>query len=326
LPVDLNEGTVSAVIPAYNAELFLGETIESVLDQTVEVAEIIVVDDGSSDRTGEVAAGFPRTRVIRRANGGQSAARNTGIQAAKGDWIALLDHDDVWFPRKTEVQLGSVRPDTGVVHGNPFDPINFGNLWHRQAHITPSGAMVRKQALLEVGGFEESRSVQGVEDLNLWLKIALTEWRFVQAGMGLFQWRQTGQNQSGNELKMARAELASIASVGARHACQPAEIERLKQACRIEYAKNLTVGRLWDKAGELLDEGAMDLAARWLSLACFVKVNRLARTNIVRWLQSVDGGYEKHLCSGECNLPELQRKQCMASSSRPYYRLPNVGI
>jgi glycosyltransferase involved in cell wall biosynthesis len=188
--------SVSAVIPAYNAEQFISDPIQSVLAQTFEIAEIIVVDDGSSDRTAEVAAGFPRTQVIRRPNGGQAAARNTGIHAASGEWIAFLDHDDVWLPRKTEIQLGYVTADAGVIHANRFDPIHFGNLWHRQAHITPSGALVRKQALLDVGGFEESRAVMGVEDLTLWLKIALTNWRFVRSQTDVFEWRQTGQNQS----------------------------------------------------------------------------------------------------------------------------------
>ena len=86
--------SVSAVIPAYNAEHFISETIQSVLAQTVEVEEIIVVDDGSSDGTGDVAAKFPKTRVIRRPNGGQAAARNTGIDAATGEWIGFLDHDE----------------------------------------------------------------------------------------------------------------------------------------------------------------------------------------------------------------------------------------
>ena len=206
--------SVSAVIPAYNAELFISDPIQSVLAQTYEISEIIVVDDGSADRTAEVAAGFPKTRVIRRPNGGQAAARNTGILAASSEWIALLDHDDRWFPQKTEIQMGYVAADVGVIHANRFDPIHFGNLWHRQAHITPSGAMVRKQVLLDVGGFEESRAVMGVEDLSLWLKIALTDWRFVRSENNVFEWRQTGQNQSGNDFRMARADLASIDMAG----------------------------------------------------------------------------------------------------------------
>jgi glycosyltransferase involved in cell wall biosynthesis len=317
--------SVSAVIPAYNAELFISETIQSILAQTCEISEIIVVDDGSSDRTAEVAAGFPRTRVVRRSNGGQAAARNTGVDAASGEWIAFIDHDDVWLPQKTEIQLGYITPDAGVVHSNRFDLIHFGNLWHRQAHVSPSGALVRRQTFLEVGGFEESRAVMGVEDLTLWLKIALTDWRFVKSEIGLFEWRQTGHNQSSNELRMARADLASIDIAGKRVSCQPGEIERVKQASRIEYAKNLIAGQRWDEAKQLLEECSPGLASSWLSLASLVKVNRLARTNLVRRLHSIDGNYRSHTCSGECSLTEAQRSLCMDSCHRPYFRPHEVG-
>jgi Glycosyl transferase family 2 len=317
---------ISAVIPAYNSERFISDTIQSALDQTAEIAEIIVVDDGSSDHTTEVASKFPRTRVIRRPNGGQAAARNTGVRAASGEWIAFLDHDDLWIPRKTEIQLRYITPNAGVIHSNRFDPIHFGNLWHRQAHVTPSGALVRKQALMEVGGFEESRAVMGVEDLTLWLKIALTDWRFVRSEGELFRWRQTGQNYSSNELRMARADLASIEMTGSRVSCQPAEIERIKQASRIEYAKNLVATERWDEAAQLLQECLPGLASRWLSLARFLKMNRLARTNIVRWLQSVDGKYASHACSGECDLREDHRRLCMDSCHMPYFPSPEAGL
>ena len=320
-----SDPSVSAVMPAYNAELFISDPIQSVLAQTYEISEIIVVDDGSSDRTAEVAAGFPRTRVIRRPNGGQAAARNTGTHAASGEWIAFLDHDDVWLPQKTEIQLERVTPDAGVIHSERFDPIRFGNLWHRQAHIRPSGALVRKQALLDAGGFEEARAVMGVEDLTLWLKIALTDWRFVPSEIGLYQWRDTGRNQSANNLKMARADLASIDMAGKRVSCQPQEIERVKQASRIEYAKNLIADQRWDEAAQLLQECTPGLASRWLSLARLLKVNRLARANLVRWLHTIDGGYASHECSGECSLPEVQRRQCMESCHKPYFRPPDLG-
>ena len=313
--------SISVVIPAYNAERFISDPIQSVLAQTYEVAEIIVVDDGSADSTAEIAAGFPKTRVIRRVNGGQGAARNTGIHAATGEWIAFLDHDDVWLPRKTETQLQYIAPGVGVIHANRFDPIHFGNLWHRQAHITPSGALVRKQALLDVGCFEESRAVMGVEDLTLWLKIALTDWRFVRSETDLFVWRQTGQNQSANEFRMARADLASIDLAGKRVSCQPKEIERVKEASRIEYAKNLIAVERWDEAAQLLQECTPGFATQWLSLARALKVNRLARSNLVKWLHSIDGGYGSNVCSGECSLPETQRKLCMKSCSKPYSRL-----
>ena len=312
--------SVSAVIPAYNAELTISGAIQSVLAQTYEIAEIIVVDDGSSDGTAEVSAGFPRTRVIRRPNGGPGAARNTGIQEASGEWIAFLDSDDAWVPRKTEVQLARISPEVGVIHSNEFEVIQFGNLWHRQAHVTPSGALVRKRTLQDVGGFEETRAIMSVEDLNLWLKIALTDWRFVRSETDLFLYQPTEQSLSGNDFKMARAELANIDILGKRVSCQPEEIERVKQASRIEYAKNLIAGQRWDEAAELLQECTPGLASRWLSLAGYLKVSRLARTNIVRRLQSLDLNYEAHECSGECSLPEVHRKQCMASCHKPYSR------
>jgi glycosyltransferase involved in cell wall biosynthesis len=317
--------SVSAVIPAYNAEGFISDAIQSVLNQTYEVAEIIIVDDGSSDRTVEVASGFSRARVIRRPNGGPGAARNTGIREASGEWIALLDSDDIWAPRKIETQLEYATTDAGVIYADRFDPVNFGNLWHRQAHITPSGALVRKQAVLDAGGFEESRTVIGVEDLNLWLKIALTDWRFVRSEGDLFGYRPTEQSLSANDLKMARAELANIDMVGKQVSCQPLEIERVKQASRIEYAKNLIGNRRWDEAAQLLLECAPGLASRWLSLARLLKVNRLAHTNLVQWLHSLDAGYASHVCSGECSLPEVQRKQCMESCHQPYFRPHQVG-
>jgi glycosyltransferase involved in cell wall biosynthesis len=316
--VHLDKPSVSVVIPAYNAEHFISNAIQSVLTQTVEVDEIIVVDDGSSDRTVELASAFPKTRVLKQPNAGPGAARNTGIHAASGNWIAFLDSDDVWTPRKTEIQLKCITPEVGVIHANRFDPIHFGDLWHRQAHISPSGALVRKQALLDVGCFEDSRAVS--DDLTLWLKISLTDWRIVRSETDLFLNQGNEQSFSTNESRMAGMELKTLDMVGARVRCQPEEIERIKLASRIEYAKNLIVCHRWDEAAQLLQESAPGLASRWLSLAGFLKVNRLARTSLVRWLQSIDGQYQSHMCSGQCNLPELRRKQCMECCKKPYFR------
>lgn len=308
---------ISAVIPAYNAEPFLGDAIQSVLDQTVEVAEIVVVDDGSKDRTAEVAAKFPRTRVIRQQNTGQAGARNTGIKAAEGEWIAFLDADDMWIPQKTEIQCAHIHPRAGVIHADPYDPIHFGNLWHRQAHVSPSGALVRKKTLEEVGGFEGARAV--VEDLTLWLKIAVTEWLFVKSETNLFRWRSTGDNYSGNNARMVREELATVDLVCNRVHCAPEELERLKQSIRVEYAKNLIAAKQWSEAATLLQECTPGLAPRWLSLATRLKQSRLARTDLVIWLQSKDGKYESQGCSGQCDLPEPQKTQCMQACRKPYF-------
>jgi glycosyltransferase involved in cell wall biosynthesis len=106
---------ISVVIPAYNAARFLPLCLPSVFAQTYKPEEVIVVDDGSTDNTAEVAAELG-ARVIRRENGGISAARNTGIQNASCEWIALLDADDSWAPEKLERQAACIQPDTILVY------------------------------------------------------------------------------------------------------------------------------------------------------------------------------------------------------------------
>lgn len=97
---------VSVVIPTYNRARWLPACVESVLGQTAPPREVIVVDDGSTDDTEAVCRGFPApVRYVRQENAGVSAARNTGVSASRGSLVAFLDSDDVWFPRKLEVQL-----------------------------------------------------------------------------------------------------------------------------------------------------------------------------------------------------------------------------
>ena len=113
--------TVSVVIPCFNAAPFLEATLRSVLAQTHAPAEIIVIDDGSTDGSAAVAAVFsPKVTVIRQQNRGESAARNRAIDEAHGNWIAFLDADDIWWPDKLERQLAAARDDTVAVHCNYF--------------------------------------------------------------------------------------------------------------------------------------------------------------------------------------------------------------
>jgi glycosyltransferase involved in cell wall biosynthesis len=104
--------TVSVVIPCYNGSRFLRETLASVLRQTEPVREVLVVDDGSTDGSADIAESFgPPVRVIRQANAGESTARNRGVEEARGDWVAFLDADDVWEPHKLERQLAALGPN-----------------------------------------------------------------------------------------------------------------------------------------------------------------------------------------------------------------------
>jgi glycosyltransferase involved in cell wall biosynthesis len=115
----VRSGVVSVVIPAFNAEAFIGECIGSALSQTYPQVEVIVVDDGSTDATASVVARFgTAVRCLRQANARQAAARNAGIKAASGEFVAFLDADDVWRPEKLERQLAlfEERPELGLVY------------------------------------------------------------------------------------------------------------------------------------------------------------------------------------------------------------------
>ncbi len=102
----MKRANVSVVIPTYNAASWIAETLESVLAQTVQPAEIIVVDDGSTDDTAVVLDPYQnRIRHICQDNAGVSAARNRAIEAANGEFIAFLDSDDIWHPQKLEYQM-----------------------------------------------------------------------------------------------------------------------------------------------------------------------------------------------------------------------------
>lgn len=123
IPLDLGEGRgepglLSVVLPTYQRDYIVGRAIESVLAQTHRPVEVVVVDDGSTDDTRAVVARYgPEVRYIHQANGGVSRARNTGLRAARGEFIALLDSDDVWLPWKTEAQVSFLRrfPKVGMV-------------------------------------------------------------------------------------------------------------------------------------------------------------------------------------------------------------------
>lgn len=110
-----NRAPVSVIIPAYNGEAFIAETIQSVLAQTLPVSEIIVVDDASSDDTGKVAAALGVT-VIRQQNTGVSGARNAGIRAAHQPWVCMIDQDDLWELEKIELQWAALQlhPEAGL--------------------------------------------------------------------------------------------------------------------------------------------------------------------------------------------------------------------
>lgn len=114
--------TISVVIPVHNRAHCIGRAIHSILEQTLPAHEIIIVDDGSTDQTVQAAlAAYPRCRIVRfEKNRGAQAARAEGIKVACGEWVAFLDSDDWWLPKKLEWQIAKTREGFDVIHGNAW--------------------------------------------------------------------------------------------------------------------------------------------------------------------------------------------------------------
>jgi glycosyltransferase involved in cell wall biosynthesis len=184
---------VSVVMPAYNAERFVGDAVRSVLRQTVADLELIVVDDGSTDGTADVVRSFPKPciRLIRVANGGPARARNVGLAAAAPTgYVAFLDADDAWDARKLERQLDWMErhadvlalgcfmryvSSTGRVLGRTGQEVDRGDLPRiARGEFFPfpiSSLVVRRSALAAVGDFDESFRA-GSEDLEFYARLA----------------------------------------------------------------------------------------------------------------------------------------------------------
>jgi glycosyltransferase involved in cell wall biosynthesis len=182
---------VSVVIPAYNAERTIRATLVSVLGQTMSDLEVVVVDDGSTDGTSTVAGSLDdtRVRVLRQSNAGHASARNAGIADARGTYVAVVDADDLWLPRKLEHQVGRLRshPHVRALHGaavhvdDSLEPLFIGGCREGENRLLDimcfrglPGIMctlIAEKALLdEVGGFDPSLII--LQDWELAIRLA----------------------------------------------------------------------------------------------------------------------------------------------------------
>lgn len=180
--------SVSVIIPSYNRAHLLPRCLDSVIAQECSPSEIIVVDDGSTDSTRSLLQGsYPGIKVITQANKGVSAARNAGIRAATGDWLAFLDSDDAWLPGKLDRQLEAIEasPGSNIAHTDEIWIRNGVRVNPRRKHkkyggsifkyclplcvISPSSVMIHRRVFDRVGLFDETLPV--CEDYDLWLRI-----------------------------------------------------------------------------------------------------------------------------------------------------------
>lgn len=188
--VDRRPG-VAVIIPTFNYARFVARAVQSVLDQTFPPAEVIVVDDGSTDETPDVLATFgSRIRVIRQENRGVSAARNLGVEDASAPLVAFLDADDAWLPRKLEAQVAALQahPGAGLVHCGVQDVDEDGRVLRRNTeggegwvagdllmmkpvvHAPSCSMLIPRRVFDEAGGFDERLSTSA--DWDLCVRIA----------------------------------------------------------------------------------------------------------------------------------------------------------
>jgi len=181
-------GSVSVIIPVYNRVKSIGRALDSVLKQTYQPKEIIVVDDGSTDGTVDyIRENYPQVTVLTQANQVPSAARNRGIAHSTGEWVALLDSDDIWLPDKlrAQVQIIEKNPGLGMIgsrrYKNCYDydeqvvkrPVARAvSFFHflKQTTCHTSTVLLRREALEKVGLFDEK--LPAAEDVDLWVRIA----------------------------------------------------------------------------------------------------------------------------------------------------------
>jgi glycosyltransferase involved in cell wall biosynthesis len=179
---------ISVIVPVYNRAGLITRALTSVFAQSQLPQEVIVVDDGSSDDTGEhVRECFPHVRYFRQPNRGVSSARNRGIAEARGEWLAFLDSDDAWLPGKLELQKRALvaHPEYRLCHSNEIWVRRGQFVNPRKKHtksggyiflrclplcvISPSSVIVHRSVIDAVGAFDES--LPACEDYDLWLRI-----------------------------------------------------------------------------------------------------------------------------------------------------------
>lgn len=267
---------VSAVLPLYNKAPFITRALHSIAAQTYRNFEAIIVDDGSADGSGDIAASYPdpRFRVIHQPNAGPGAARNRGVREAKGEIIAFLDGDDEWLPGFLEKSLDflvksgeaaacvtssyleyprnvSTTPvwsERGLKSGifradTSTDAMRFV---HALAFMSPCSTVVRTDVFRKWGGFYENRCLYA-EDAYFWMKILLNETVAFQLEEPLVRVHTEASNLSNNAVRSTPVEPFLTDPAGVESACPPPLRRLLAETLAIRAFKRACVLGYWGK-------------------------------------------------------------------------------
>ena len=273
---------VSVIIPAYNAAEFIGDALDSVFAQTFWAFEVIVINDGSPDteQLERVVERYPSNlRYIKQENQGAAAARNAGLRAARGEFVAFLDADDTWLPTFLEKQMELLK-NTGadlvfadaLLFGDsrlqgrtfmqvdaPTGDVTAENLLRVKVTVLTSTVLARKAPVLDVGLFDVS--LRRGQDFDLWLKLAKAGARFAYSREVLAHHRIVESGLSGGTISQLRRTLSVLDSVKARPDLTDAEkaavqwnMDRTLRELALENGKEKLLGRDFDGALQCFNE------------------------------------------------------------------------
>lgn len=235
---------ITVVIPVYNGEKTIRETIQSVFNQSLSDLELLVINDGSTDSTLEVVSQIKdeRLKVYTYPNAGLAASRNRGISLAKSEYISFIDADDLWTPDKLESQLKALQenPKAAVVYSWTDWIDESSQSLGKGSHNTQNGevlaqlllndfvangsnCLIKMQAFREVGGFDET--LTAVEDWDMWLRLA-ERYQFVAVPSPQVLYRVTSNSMSFNVWGM---EAASLRIIEKAFASAPQSLQYLKR-------------------------------------------------------------------------------------------------
>jgi glycosyltransferase involved in cell wall biosynthesis len=321
---------VSAIVPAFNAEHFIGRTLESILTQTYARLEVIVVDDGSTDGTTRVIEDFcrrdSRVRLLRQANAGVSAARNLAIANSVGEFIAPIDADDLWYPTKIEKQLecfAQGNNQIGLVYTwsamiDEADRLNgrwsasqlegdvYLPLIYRNFVGNASAPLIRRHCLEVVGSYNLNLKVgnsQGAEDWDLYLRIA-EQFTFGLVPEFLTGYRQLSSSMSRNYSAMETFVSMVLADAWTRHPKLPRCLLRWALSdLYLTFAKSTRqAGQFGRSIGWLLGSAARDPV-----LLVRPAFHRLLAANLRDWLR-VPAQRAVSESAGSLTLSELEAR------------------
>jgi GT2 family glycosyltransferase len=268
---------VSVIVPAYNAAGHIGAALESVLAQTLPDFEIIVINDGSPDTAKLLEALRPyrdRIRYVEQPNQGPSAARNTGIQAAAGAYVAFLDSDDCWWPSYLAEQLRLLEgpPARDLVYSNaqrvgplagrwptcmdasPSDgPVTFESLVREQCTVLTSFTVARRKTVQDAGMFDPA--FRRSEDFDLWLRMAHSgaKMDYQRTVLGTHALSAEGLSGDRDALRDAQVAVYHKALTTMRLSAQEsslirAQVERCEALMRLDEGKHHLISRRYKEA------------------------------------------------------------------------------